>query len=107
MAWVQTRTGARMPLSLRTARPIPCPDCLPDGPAKVCAACGCTEEDCAACIARTGKPCTWAADGLCSACLERGPPTPRRCARCASSGVVYAVLSHFADCPEARRYRRR
>jgi hypothetical protein len=35
-----------------------------------CWVCGCTENDCSKCIARTGQPCAWADDkkDLCSAC---------------------------------------
>jgi len=35
---------------------------------KTCRVCGCTEDDCSGCISRTGQPCHWAADDLCSAC---------------------------------------
>lgn len=35
-----------------------------------CAVCGCTEEDCSQCVARTGEPCYWAQAGLCSACVR-------------------------------------
>lgn len=35
---------------------------------RVCRTCGCTDADCSACIARTGEPCFWAEDDLCSAC---------------------------------------
>jgi hypothetical protein len=108
MVWIRTRVGARMPLSAKKARPLPCPDCLPDGPPSICAGCGCTARDFEACRARTGRPCSIIAAGLCSTCLELGPPTPRagRCPRCGSTGVVYAVLSHFADCPKAGEFRR-
>jgi len=36
-----------------------------------CMVCGCTDEDCSGCIARTGMPCSWAntAETLCSACV--------------------------------------
>lgn len=33
-----------------------------------CRKCGCTEDDCSGCIARTGRPCHWVAADLCSAC---------------------------------------
>ncbi len=33
-----------------------------------CRECGCTEEDCAYCIKRTGEPCSWVEEDLCSAC---------------------------------------
>jgi hypothetical protein len=35
-----------------------------------CRECGCTERDCRACYERTGKPCSWVAADLCSACVE-------------------------------------
>lgn len=35
-----------------------------------CRVCGCTDEDCSACILRTGHPCHWIEPDLCSACVE-------------------------------------
>lgn len=36
-----------------------------------CRRCGCTDNDCSGCIARTGFPCSWAAKlkDVCTACL--------------------------------------
>lgn len=39
-------------------------------PAARCKDCGCTEDDCAGCIARTGKPCHWVEPDVCSACVD-------------------------------------
>lgn len=36
-----------------------------------CRRCGCTDDDCRQCIARTGEPCSWVEDELCSACVTR------------------------------------
>lgn len=33
-----------------------------------CRACGCTDDDCRQCIEKTGKPCSWVEQDLCSAC---------------------------------------
>lgn len=33
-----------------------------------CGVCGCTQKDCSQCVARTGKPCYWVENNLCSAC---------------------------------------
>ena len=33
-----------------------------------CRICGCTDDDCSGCIKRTGQPCYWVKDDLCSAC---------------------------------------
>lgn len=33
-----------------------------------CRACGCTDADCSGCVARTGAPCAWVQEDLCSAC---------------------------------------
>ena len=33
-----------------------------------CRICGCTDRDCRACIRKTGEPCYWVEDDLCSAC---------------------------------------
>ena len=40
-----------------------------------CRVCGCTDDDCSDCIARTGTPCHWVEDDLCSACEGRVPKT--------------------------------
>ena len=36
----------------------------------VCLQCGCTENDCRHCIEKTGQPCYWINDRLCSACSK-------------------------------------
>ena len=33
-----------------------------------CRICGCTDDDCSQCIERTGEPCHWVEEDLCSAC---------------------------------------
>jgi hypothetical protein len=33
-----------------------------------CRVCGCTDDDCHQCIEKTGKPCYWVEEDLCSAC---------------------------------------
>lgn len=33
-----------------------------------CSMCGCTDDDCRQCIEKTGQPCHWVAEDLCSAC---------------------------------------
>lgn len=38
------------------------------GTVRKCRACGCTDDDCSGCIARTGMPCSWVEHDLCSAC---------------------------------------
>ena len=46
-----------------------------------CRVCGCTDDDCRQCIAKTGVPCHWVEDDLCSACvstLETGATDPIR-----------------------------
>jgi hypothetical protein len=40
-----------------------------------CRVCGCTDDDCAQCIERTGEPCYWVEFELCSACAA-GPVCP-------------------------------
>lgn len=37
-----------------------------------CRVCGCTEFNCIQCVEKTGKPCTWIEDDLCSACATDG-----------------------------------
>ena len=38
---------------------------------RFCRICRCTDMDCRQCIARTGLPCSWVAEDLCSACLPK------------------------------------
>jgi len=35
-----------------------------------CRVCGCSDKDCRLCVERTGEPCRWVEDDLCSACAE-------------------------------------
>jgi hypothetical protein len=35
-----------------------------------CRICGCTDNDCSQCIEKTGEPCHWVEQDLCSACVE-------------------------------------
>ena len=35
---------------------------------RICRVCGCTQDDCSQCIKKTGQPCHWVEDDLCSAC---------------------------------------
>jgi hypothetical protein len=37
---------------------------------RTCRVCGCTDDDCSGCIERTGRPCWWVSEDLCSACAE-------------------------------------
>lgn len=39
-----------------------------------CRECGCTEEDCSQCQAKTGEGCVWVDDDLCSACIRDKVP---------------------------------
>jgi hypothetical protein len=45
--------------------------------ARKCRVCGCTDDDCEECTRRTGFPCTWIEDDLCSACAGPTPTTER------------------------------
>jgi hypothetical protein len=35
---------------------------------RACRKCGCTDDDCSQCIEKTGQPCYWVEQDLCSAC---------------------------------------
>jgi hypothetical protein len=53
---------------------VPC-ESLGKGPVvaagiRRCRVCDCTDDDCSGCIQRTGKPCHWVSEDLCSACTE-------------------------------------
>ncbi len=43
----------------------------PAGGVRKCRFCGCTDDDCHQCIEKTGKPCHWVEDDLCSACVDQ------------------------------------
>ncbi len=38
---------------------------------RACRVCGCTDNDYRGCIERTGAPCRWIAQDLCSACQPK------------------------------------
>lgn len=42
---------------------------LADREGRKCRSCGCTDADRSGCVARTGRPCAWVEDDLCSACV--------------------------------------
>ena len=37
-----------------------------------CRVCGCTDDNCAQCVEKTGEPCYWIELDLCSACAKGG-----------------------------------
>lgn len=39
-----------------------------DDQVRRCRKCGCTDDDCSQCIQKTGHPCHWVEEDLCSAC---------------------------------------
>jgi hypothetical protein len=43
-----------------------------------CRVCGCTDDDCSGCIERTGVPCHWVKEDLCSACANLGDEEANR-----------------------------
>lgn len=42
---------------------------------RTCRVCGCTDNDCRKCIAKTGSPCHWVGKDLCSACVQMSTMT--------------------------------
>ena len=38
--------------------------------ARKCLFCGCTDDDCSRCIEKTGTPCHWIEEDVCSACAS-------------------------------------
>lgn len=54
---------------------------------RACRTCGCTERNCTQCVIRTGQPCWWVEQDLCSACVD--PITAMRVlAKTAALGLV-------------------
>lgn len=39
-----------------------------------CRRCGCAEQNCHGCVERTGAPCSWIGEDLCSACVDLALP---------------------------------
>lgn len=46
-----------------------------------CRVCGCTDGDCRQCIEKTGEPCSWVSQNLCTACAVDRPPLDLATAR--------------------------
>jgi hypothetical protein len=42
-----------------------------------CRVCGCTDDDCRGCIEKTGEPCRWVEEDLCSACVGVEKPAKK------------------------------
>lgn len=42
-----------------------------------CRVCGCTDDDCHQCIEKSGAPCYWVEQDLCSVCRDEMKPTKR------------------------------
>jgi chromatin remodeling complex protein RSC6/RNA polymerase-binding transcription factor DksA len=57
-----------------------------------CRVCGCTKYNCKQCIEKTGSPCTWVEEDLCSACQER-PAVKVIDERASSSEVVPEIIA--------------
>jgi hypothetical protein len=49
---------------------IPAPDGIQEENKRACRICGCTDDDCSQCIEKTGQPCSWIEDDLCTACAS-------------------------------------
>lgn len=43
---------------------------------RTCRVCGCNDLDCTQCIEKTGRPCTWVEEDLCSACVNTAREKP-------------------------------
>lgn len=59
---------------------------------RVCRVCGCTDDNCIQCVRKTGRPCHWVEEDLCSACApaEADLVTP--------SPLVVAPADGFTAC---------
>lgn len=67
-----------------------------------CRVCGCTEDDCSQCIEKTGEPCSWVEDDLCSACestdifVNKNPPKDCSCMATVSEKIKTHIISDQA-----------
>jgi len=97
---------------------------------RTCRVCGCTDDDCSGYIERTGEPCHWVEEDLCSACapepqakkeLKFAIPegTPISLCRGCGEGIYWIRtaagknmpvnpdgVSHFATCEKANTFRK-
>lgn len=60
--------------TLAKARAVTLPFILASSSVRSCRECGCTDNDCSECVARTGMPCMWIETDLCSACADDEEP---------------------------------
>lgn len=83
---------------------------------ETCRVCGCTDEDCGGCVERTGQPCYWVEEDLCSACVvpvdeALAPPTDAEIeavlARCSEpdAGALSSALREAIEALLAERCR--
>lgn len=65
-----------------------------------CRVCGCTDDDCSQCIAKTGEPCHWVERGLCSACVVDAPnrkkKTPEEKEQAKRDAIAARLRAHQA-----------
>lgn len=72
-----------------------------DAAVRNCRVCGCSDIDCSACILRTGAPCLWVREDLCSACatleqlLERSLEMVRAGASLVELGPLVAAQAQL------------
>jgi hypothetical protein len=59
-----------MALTIADAARIDLPSFVEVAMEQRCKKCGCTELDCSQCIEKTGEPCYWVKEDLCSACVK-------------------------------------
>jgi hypothetical protein len=72
-----------------------------------CRVCACTEEDCSGCIEKTGAPCWWVSEDLCSACATNADADAYGTLACdvaeevaerySLSGVMVLLLDNHGD----------
>lgn len=66
----------RVQLGEKPGKQLPPPHETPLFDERRCRVCGCTDLDCRGCIQRTGEPCWWIEEDLCSACAAKGTGRP-------------------------------
>lgn len=59
-----------------------------------CRMCRCTDADCSGCIERTGQPCWWVGEDLCSACADLLNAAPARALPYLDALLGGAQLAH-------------
>ncbi|QYY35285.1 hypothetical protein [Ruficoccus sp. ZRK36] len=67
---LREKAGALLAADIDRTQRVKAGEGDPDPDERRCRECGCTDNDCSGCVARTSEPCHWVEEDLCSACAD-------------------------------------